>query len=174
MKTINSEKKFDTEHFKVKIGTLNKKCPATMYLEAGTYITANDEKESYKSDIIAIALWHQVLNSKRSHTRHLQRTLFTITLGNHIGSVLAKQTFLSKQTIQPEFLLVTDVAIGQIRADKSTHYTIQLHFKPSKSQIDTKKTFKQLYKEYLDEYSETFPMYYDILDKHGFICNKTK
>lgn len=147
MKTINSEKKFDTEHFKVKIGTLNKKCPATMYLEAGTYITANDEKESYKSDIIAIE-------------REMR--------------LLAKQTFLSKQTIQPEFLLVTDVAIGQIRADKSTHYTIQLHFKPSKSQIDTKKTFKQLYKEYLDEYSETFPMYYDILDKHGFICNKTK
>lgn len=147
MKTINSEKKFDTEHFKVKIGTLNKKCPTTMYLEAGTYITANDEKESYKSDIIAIE-------------REMR--------------LLAKQTFNAVQTIQPEFLLVTDVAIGQIRTDKSTHYTIQLHFKPSKSQIEAKKSFKQLYKEYLEEYSYTFPMYYDILNMYGFICNKTK
>ena len=147
MKTINSEKKFETEHFKVKIGTLNKKCPSTMYLEAGTYITANSEKESYKGDIIAIE-------------REMR--------------LLAKQTFNTLQTIQPEFLLVTDVAIGQIRTDKSTHYTIQLHFKPSKYQIEAKKSFKQLYKEYLEAYSDTFPMYYDILNVYGFTCSKTK
>lgn len=147
MKAINSEKKFETEHFKVKIGTLNKKQPTTMYLEAGTYITANDEKESYKSDIIAV-----------------EKEM----------KLLAKDSFRTLNAIQPEFLLVTDVAIGRINQEKGTHYTIQLHFMPAKYQLECKKTFKQLYKEYMDQYGQTFPMYYDILVKHGFSCSKTK
>ena len=147
MKAINSEKRFETEHFKVKVGTLNKKCPTTMYLEAGTYITATEEKESYKSDIIAV-----------EKEMKLQ----------------AKDSFNMLKAIDPEFLLVTDVAIGRINLEKGTHYTIQLHFKPSKYQIETKKTFKQLYNEYLEQYSQTFHLYYDILQKHGFSCKKTK
>ena len=47
IKKINSEIKFHDNKFKIKIGTIDKKNPDTIYIELGTYITPIDIKDSY-------------------------------------------------------------------------------------------------------------------------------
>jgi len=147
MKTIMSEKKVDSNFFKIKLGTLDKKNPTTMYVDAGTYITPTVEKDDYKNDIVSIE-------------KEMKLKL--------------KDMLKNSPTIKDDFILVTDVAIGRISKERGTHFTVQVYFKPSDNEFQQKKTFKQLCKEYMNEYAEKLPSYRQIIEDHGFSCNKTK
>ena len=147
MKTITSERNIESNFFKIKIGTLDKKNPSTMYVDAGTYITPNREKDSYKSDILSI-----------------EKKMKQLT-----GELLSSKTF-----IQDNFMFVTDVAINRISPERGTHFTIQVYFKPSKNDIALKKNFGQLCKEYIKQYRDSLPLYQKIIESHGFSCSKTK
>lgn len=142
-----SEKKIESNFFKIKLGTLDKKNPTTMYLDAGTYIRPCDEKDDYKSDIINI--------EKEMKLR-------------------VKEMFRTLPTIKDDFLLVTDVAVGRISPERGTHFTIQVYFKPADYQIELKKPFKQLCKEYIQQYGRCLPTYRQIIERYGFTCSKTK
>ena len=143
-----SEKSVKAKNFKIKIGTLNKKYPSTMYLEAGTYIKPIAEEDSYKSHIVDI-----------EKEMKLQ----------------AKDIVNLLPAIEKDFILVTDVAINRIDKSRKTHYTIQFHFKPNKSDIvDFHKTFSQLASEFITRYGQTFQSFEDIITRHGFVCSKTK
>ena len=148
MKTITSERTIKSKDFKIKIGTLNKKTPLTMYLEAGTYIRSTDDDDNYKSKIY-----------------NIEKEM----------KLLTKQLIRSVPIITEEFILVTDVAINRIDKERGTHYTIQLHFKPHPSDVLTKhKTFKDISDDFIKCYEQTFPKYRDIITKYGFSCSKTK
>lgn len=147
MKAIMSERSIKSDFFKIKLGTLDKKNPTTMYLEAGTYITPVTEIESYKSEIIAI---EKEMKMK------------------------TKELFSLLSAIDKEFILVTDVAISRISPDRGTHYTVQVHFKPAKYQLEMKKSFKQLCTEFTRQYGASLPLYREIIENHGFRCHKSK
>ena len=51
MKKIGSEVKYSNDTFSIKIGTIDKKNPRTIYGVLGTYICPNIDKESYEDDI---------------------------------------------------------------------------------------------------------------------------
>ena len=147
MKPIMSEKSIKSDFFKIKLGTLDKKNPSTMYLEAGTYITPVSEIESYKSEIIAIE------KEMKLKTRELFNLL---------------------SAIDKDFILVTDVAISRLSPERGTHYTVQVHFKPARYQLEMKKTFKQLCTEFVKQYGAALPSYREIIENHGFRCHKSK
>jgi len=147
MKTIMSEKSVDSNFFKIKIGTLDKKNPTTMYLDAGTYITPNDYKDNYKNDIVSIE-------------KQMKLKL--------------KEMFKTLPAIKDDFLLVTDVAVNRISPERGTHLTVQLFFKPADYQLELKKSFKQLCDEYIQQYGKCLPVYRQIIEDQGFSCSKTK
>lgn len=144
MKTITSEKRINSNSFKIKIGTLDKKNPTTMYIDAGTYILPKEEKESYKHDIASLE-------------RHLR--------------TLTRNTFKAIDSVSDDFLLVTDVALSRISTERTTHFTIQLYFNPIK---EDKTTFSQLCKQYTSLGRKYFSSYKEIFENHGFFCQKTK
>lgn len=147
MKKIMSEKKVDSNFFKIKLGTLDKKNPSTMYIDAGTYITPNEEKEDYKSDII-----------------NIEKEL----------KLQTKEMFRVLPAIKDDFLLVTDIAIDRLSTKRKTHFTVQVYFKPADYQVELKKTFKQLSKEYIEQYGRCLPEFRKIIEDYGFSCSKTK
>jgi hypothetical protein len=148
MKSITSEIPVKANNFKIKVGTLNKKCPKTMYLEAGTYIKPTEESESYKSQIINI---EKAMKLK------------------------TKEIIAMLPSIEKDFILVTDVAIGRISMNKGTHYTIQFHFRPIEKNItELNKTFGELAEEFINRYGPFFKQFEDIINSYGFTCSKTK
>lgn len=54
MRKINSEKKIDNEKFNLKIGTTNRLNPLVVYIEGRTFISPEEDKESYNRDIYEI------------------------------------------------------------------------------------------------------------------------
>ena len=49
-KRLGIEKKIEDDGFKIKIGTLNKEKPNSIYIESGVFITPFENKEQYKED----------------------------------------------------------------------------------------------------------------------------
>lgn len=148
MKAIMSEKSLNTKNFKIKVGTLNKKFPVSMYLEAGTYIRPTHELTSYKEQIVEI-----------EKEMKLQ----------------AKKVIDLLPAIEKDFILITDVAINRIDKSRGTHYTIQFHFKPRLTEItEFHKTFNQLADEFIRRYEGSFCTFHNIITSHGFQCSKTK
>ena len=48
---LNAEKKIDSENFKVKIGTVNRLNPRSIYIEGRGFITPTEDKDDYSPDI---------------------------------------------------------------------------------------------------------------------------
>ena len=144
VKSITSERKIESDAFKIKIGTLDKKNPNTIYVEAGTYIIPNKEKESYKSDIIGIE-------------KEMKR--------------LTKENLKNNNAIKQDFLLVTDVAMSRICPQRGTHFTLQFYFKPN--QGERTKTFNELCSEYIKFHRQDANKYQAIIENYGFSCHKT-
>lgn len=49
-KRLGIEKKIEENGFNIKIGTLNKLNPTSIYIESGTFISPFEEKEEYQTD----------------------------------------------------------------------------------------------------------------------------
>lgn len=147
MKTMTSEKSIKSEIFKIKIGTLNKKNPTTMYVEAGTYITPKDTTTNYKNEIADI-------------DKQLK--------------IKTKKIFENTSIVENDFILVTDVAVSRLSPERGTHYTIQVHFRPEKTTLTSKTAFKDICNDMQLCCDECFSEYVNIISEHGFVCNKTK
>ena len=135
MKTITSERTIKAKDFKIKIGTLNKKNPTTMYLEAGTYIKAIDDDDSYKSKIY-----------------NIEKEM----------KLLTKSIIRTNPVIDDDFILVTEVALNRIDKERGTHYTIQLHFKPhvnNRSFKELSDEFVNSYESSFPEYQKIITKY---------------
>lgn len=49
-KRLGIEKKFEDDGFKIKVGTLNREKPTSVYIETGVFITPFQQKDEYKED----------------------------------------------------------------------------------------------------------------------------
>ena len=49
-KRLGAERKIEENGFKIKVGTLNKLNPKTIYIETGVFISPYEDKEEYKTD----------------------------------------------------------------------------------------------------------------------------
>lgn len=54
MRKINSEKKIENDKFNLRIGTTDRMNPLVVYIEGRTFISPEEEKESYNRDIYEI------------------------------------------------------------------------------------------------------------------------
>ena len=68
-KHLNSEKKFENNFFKLKIGTTNKNNPLVVYFEGRCFISPSEKRDTYKGDINGI---RQTL--RRSLNKNLRET----------------------------------------------------------------------------------------------------
>lgn len=149
MKRIHSEIKLDDDLFKVKICTTDKKHPDTIYVEMGSYISPNDEEESYTDTISNIS------KSIRSY---------------------AKNKIKTNPILTHDIILVTDVADERIKKGKKSYFDIQLHMKPTTDcLIANGDNFKNLSEEVYKTYvSKLLPYIKSSIIENGFSCSKVK
>ena len=108
MKKINSDISFDDNNFKIKVGTVDKKNPTTIYLNIGTYVTPIDETINLKIEIEAL---------KKSITKD-------------VGKIVEKSDILQNQHI-----FVTDIASDRLAYGKKSYLEMSLYVKPELSII---------------------------------------
>ena len=53
---LNSEKKVNNDHFRIKIGTINKNNPSVIYINGSGFVSPLSKKDSYADDIEEIKL----------------------------------------------------------------------------------------------------------------------
>ena len=147
MKKINSELKFNSGIFKVKIGTTNKKHPDTIYIEIGTYISPTEEKKSYKNEILSL----------------------DSDLRKYMEGVLASNDYLKK-----DFILVTDCPYERMETKKKSYFELQLFIKPDKKLFDVGR-FSDMASKIKDLYIEDIvSKIQNCFDIKGFNSHKTR
>lgn len=98
MKKIKSEIKVDDDFFKIKIGTIDKKNPETIYIEFGTYITPTTEKKSYKSDIEKIEKATKVfIDNLLEHNEYLSKNHIFVSEVPFERIINGKKSFMEMQ-----------------------------------------------------------------------------
>lgn len=149
MKKINSEIKLEDEHFKIKIGTTNKKYPDTVYVEMGSYIAPLLDKRSYEMDIN---------NFEKMAKRYVKRVMDDGDACNH------------------DFIFVTDVANERIMQGKKSYLEMQLYLKPTANTISNNdKDFKKISGKINSEYlAKIVPYLKASIANNGFEYSKTK
>lgn len=144
-KNISSEIKFSDIDFKIKIGTMDKKNPETLYVQIGTYLQPNELKNSYTEDVFNIDKLSKTFLSKR----------------------LKNSLEYSKN-----YILVVDIAEERITLNKKSFLDIQIHFKTLKKQNKAFKTISnELYNEQVVDYVSFLK---ENLNEIGFNYFKTK
>lgn len=141
---MTSEKKVKSSAFKARLGTMDKKNPKTMYLFASTYLNPTEEKENYKDDVLSLE------KDLKLNVKNLLRT---------------------QETINPEFLLVTEVPVARISPDRKVHYMIQFYFKPKALQ---NRSFNDVSEDFSQSCSVICENFENTIEKHGFKCSKSK
>ena len=144
MKKITSEISSQTNEFKVKWGTIDKKNPAFIYLELGTYITPKKEEEDYRPFIKKI---------------------------EKEGKSIVKNAVMSMDEIKKDFIFVTDVADTRISYGKKSYLTFQIHVGRKKSDVND---FKTIISNMNMKWSPVYEKMAENLEVNGFSCSKTK
>lgn len=103
MKKINSDILFENDDFKIKVGTVDKKNPTTIYLNIGTYVTPIDEELNFKSEIELL---------KKSITKGIE----------HIVD--------ESPILQKHHIFVTDIATDRLAYGKKSYFEMNLYVKP--------------------------------------------
>lgn len=148
IKKINSEIKFHDNKFKIKIGTIDKKNPDTIYIELGTYITPIDIKDSYNEDILNFQE-----NTKKFFKNKIKTTNFCDS---------------------DNFITIFEVANERILFNKKSYIEIQLFLK-NKKDFKQNKIFKTISKEIHDIYvNDSISYIENELLNSGFKCSKQK
>ena len=150
MKKIGSEVKYSNDTFSIKIGTIDKKNPRTIYAVLGTYICPNIDKESYEDDINEFSK-----KSKENFNKLVNLSHFCETLNN---------------------IFITEVADSRIKNGKKSYLEMQFYVKP-KSEFLTEynNDFKSMSSVINDVFCKNIISYTKTeLNSHDFQCYKTK
>jgi len=150
LKKIGSEIKYSNDKFSIKIGTMDKKNPKTIYGVLGTYICPNVEKESYEEDI-------NIFNKKSKENFHK-----LMSFSNDCDSI--------------NNIFLTEVADTRIKQGKKSYLEIQFYIKPNFEFIsENNYDFKSLSSIINDTYcKKIIDFTQSELNSHNFQCYKTK
>lgn len=146
MKKISSEIKVDSNIFKAKWGTIDKKNPSSIYLEIGTYITPKEQEEDYTDNIKEI---------------------------EKIGRIIVKDAVGKTDGWKKDFIFVSDIADSRISYGKKSYISFQIHLGRSKANED-KLTFKEIVNSMDEKWKPVYSGIVDTIENNGFYCSKTK
>jgi len=114
---LNSEKKIDSEDFKIKIGTTNKLNPLVIYVEGRAFISPEYEKEDYKREVheMSHALKKSISEHLRSTDKFDNKYIVDFQIASN-GIQYGKKSFLSFQFLmrqnKDKVLKLTEVKTG--------------------------------------------------------------
>lgn len=145
MKKINSEISVSLPNLKAKWGTIDKKCPSSLYLEVGGYITPKEDKDNYVQTI-----------------KKIDKEVKTII----------KNAIISTDDICKEFIFVSDVSDTRISYGKKSYLAYQIHM-GRKRPLDSK-SFKDIVSTMNSQWSLVYEGIYHVIEENGFSCSKTK
>lgn len=147
MKKIGSVIKINNKNIKLKIGTIDKKCPDVIYLEGGFYIKPIIQKEDYKNDI-----------------KKIKDTF----------EDLVKTTITNDNNFKNEYMFFADVADEWIRIDKKSFLSFQLYLKPSIDILNNEGNFNNVvnYLQKANTYDTS--VIETVFDGYGYKIYKTK
>jgi len=145
MKKINSEISIDLPNIKAKWGTIDKKNPSSMYLEVGGYITPKNEEEDYRPNIQKI--------------------------DREVKDVV-KSAIISTDTINNNFIFVSDVADTRILYGKKSYLSFQIHIGRKKGVEN--RPFKEVVGDINGKWQHIYSDILSIIEENGFECSKTK
>ena len=144
-KKIHSEIKFSDPDFNIKIGTTNKKKPEVVYVQIGTYLKPNEDKNTYYEDI----------------------KIFDKLSKNYLSNKLKNSSKYNK-----DFILITDIADERMNINKKSFLEIQIHLK---RYLEKDMTFKTLTNDLYSEHITDFIYFLkENLKENGFEYCKNK
>lgn len=121
---LNSEKKINSNNFKLKIGTINKKSPLVIYIDGNTFITPTLDKENYDDDI---------LNIKKNFVFNIKNILNKSDL------------------FENKFILDFDVKNNGLKKDKKSFLSFQCHLR-QKNNLFSLNTIKEMSQDLIHEF----------------------
>lgn len=150
MKKIGSEVKYSNDKFSIKIGTMDKKNPKTIYGVLGTYICPNIDKESYEEDIDKFNKKTKENFNKLLHFSHYCESLNNI--------------------------FITEIADSRIKMGKKSYLEIQFYVKPKLDFLaEYNNDFKSMSLIINDAFcKKIIDFTQSELNSHDFQCYKTK
>ena len=107
-KSICSEVSLENPYFKLKIGTINKKKPATFYVEGGTFITPTEDETSIKDRIDDVY-------------RAMSQGIIRITCETN--------------NLEKNFIANIDVADERMKVGKKTYFSFQYYLRQNKNDL---------------------------------------
>ena len=144
-KSICSEVSLENPHFKLKIGTINKKQPTTFYVEGGTFITPvdeDDDERSYKDRIAAVY--------------------------NEMAKGI--QRIVSENGLRKDFIANIDVADERMKVGKKTYFTFQYYLRQNMEPM----SFAEIVEDGTDYTKIVLDRLEYSLKENGFALSKTK
>lgn len=145
MKKINSEINIGLPNLKAKWGTIDKKCPSSLYLEVGGYITPKQDGENYVQSIK--------------------------TIDKKVKSII-KDAIMSTEGINKDFIFVSDVSDTRISYGKKSYLTYQIHM--GRKRPLEEKSFKDIVSALDSQWSSVYDDIFRTIEENGFSCTKTK
>lgn len=147
MKKIGSVIKVNNDDIKLKVGTIDKKCPDVIYLEGGFYIKPIQAKEDYKSDI-----------------KKIKQTF----------DDLVKNLITKDENFKNEYMIFVDVADEWIKTDKKSFLSFQLFVKPSVQILDKEKNFNNVFNYLKNNTSYDTSLIKNLFNENGYEIYKSK
>lgn len=144
MRKITTEKKINHPTLRVKIGTIDKKNPESIYIEVGTYITPTNES-GLKKDIMKTI-----------------ETSFRRKIYNNIRN---------SPYLTTKYILDFDVAGDRMKLNKKTYIDFQCTLQQETSQLMKLTDISKNTQLYIDNILKDFQ---DELINNSFVLSKTK
>ena len=141
---LNSEKKIESENFKLKIGTTNKTNPLIVYIEGRTFICPIEDKDDYSRDISEIK-------------HHFSRTISKCVHDSNL--------------FENKFIIDFQVASKGISLNKKSFLSFQFLLRQNKDKILKLKDLKLSAEEMIREIVNTLE---ESIVEHNFVVSKTK
>lgn len=139
----------DNGNINITGGTVNKKCPQTIYFSLSTYIAPIKEKVSFKNTLSKIE-------------KELRR---------QISAMLANSVICL-----PDFIFTVEIPIERMAVGKPSFMDFQVYFKPKQSfLLENQKDFYKLSREIYDRYVSIIVSNINkTLADNDFLCMKKK
>ena len=143
-KSICSEVTVENPYFKIKIGTVNKKCPSTFYVEGGTFITPVD-----KDDVVPYKEKMGIIYKEMTQ---------------------GIRCIVSEKHLKQDFIANIDVADERMKVGKKTYFTFQYFLKQDAEPI----SFVEITENSNEFTNEVLERIEYSLKENGFALSKTK
>lgn len=142
---LNTEKKIESENFKLKIGTTNKINPIVVYIEGRAFISPQEDKDDYSRDISEI---------KHNFKRAISNTLLQYT-----------------DLFDKNFIVDFQVASKGVSLHKKSFLSFQFLLRQNKNNILKLKDLKPSAEPFIRNIVNTLE---ESINSHNFIVTKTK